>query len=71
METSKKDRAAAWVTEAIDAGLEPQVIIQSDGTVTIYTHLIGSRTMSPPDDLGRDIEQCLMEKGRVMDAVAP
>ena len=32
MKISRKDRAGAWVAEAIDAGMDPQIIIQSDGS---------------------------------------
>ena len=70
MKTSMKNRAAAWVAEAIDAGLEPRLVIQSPSSafpdaVMMYHHVDGSRTVWPPDGLGQHIKRCLIEKGRV------
>ncbi len=65
MET-KNDRAAAWVAEATAAGMDPQVIIQSDGRAGLYHHVVGSGTVFAPAGLDRQIERCLLEKGRVV-----
>ncbi len=70
MKTGTKDRAAAWVAEAIDAGLGPHLVIQSPASafpdaVMLCIQVDGSRTMWPPDGLGQHIKKCLIEKGRV------
>ena len=75
MKTSTKDRAAAWVTAAIDAGMDPKIIIQSAGSAfpgeaMLHTRVVGSRTVPRPDGLDREIEGALMDRGRVRDAGA-
>ncbi len=72
MKLSRKDRAGAWVAEAIDAGMDPKIIVQSAGSAfpgkaMLHTRVVGSRTVPRPDGLDREIEGALMDRGRVRD----
>ena len=65
-----KSDAIEWIQDAVNAGSDPWVVIQADGTRGVYILLLGCPVSGTPShEMCEEIEGCLVEMGRVL--VAP
>ncbi len=62
-----KSDAIKWIEDAIDAGSDPRVVIKADGTRGVYILVLGCPVSETPShELCEEIEECLVEIGRVL-----
>ena len=62
-----KSDAIKWIQDAINAGSDPWVITQADGTRGVYIFVLGwPVSETPSHELCEEIEGCLVEMGRVL-----
>ncbi len=64
-----KSDAIEWIQDAINAGSDPRVVIQADGTRGVYILVLGCPVSETPShELCKEIGDRLLEMGRVLGA---
>ncbi len=62
-----KSDAIEWIQDAVNAGSDPWVVIQADGTRGVYILALGCPVSEiASHELCEEIEDCLVQMGRVL-----